>query len=442
MKKLRLFLLVGLAAGVSRQAVAQNVYPPVIQVTTFSSLGTSNNGTLKYCKDCDNVDPCAGSGTGAFAFRVNDVWSCASGGGAGFTSPGAGIPVDTTGSSDWAARCLAAGTGVSIANACGAAGNITVSLDGSIATIYTSGTATPSAACAPGELYYETDANYLWACTSTNTWTNTTLASLDITGLTAEPLITAGDQVPFYDTSATANRKFGREELTQTARAFWEVEEDFIGEYTVVRLPFVVGSAGTASGVGGIVSEAGHPGILRITTGTDATGWGYIGASGANGGGIHSVYLGDGAVHFTSWVRLSALSDGTTTYHVTIGLDSCTFGAGCTPADGVRMTYTDSVNSGKWRGVCTEDTAATNVDDTGSAVAATTWYRIDIEVNAAASSAEFFVDGTSIGSCGSNVPDTNDPVSPNLTIVKTLGGSSRNFDIDAIKFYGSMTTTR
>lgn len=42
----------------------------------FASLGTPANGTLVYCTDCTFADPCAGSGTGAFAKRLNGAWRC------------------------------------------------------------------------------------------------------------------------------------------------------------------------------------------------------------------------------------------------------------------------------------------------------------------------------------------------------------------------------
>jgi hypothetical protein len=46
----------------------------------FASLGTPNNGTITWCTDCkltsgsDNT--CAGTGTGAFAFRSGGIWRC------------------------------------------------------------------------------------------------------------------------------------------------------------------------------------------------------------------------------------------------------------------------------------------------------------------------------------------------------------------------------
>lgn len=44
--------------------------------TQFANLGTPVNGTFTFCPDCTIANPCAGSGTGAFAKRLNGVWVC------------------------------------------------------------------------------------------------------------------------------------------------------------------------------------------------------------------------------------------------------------------------------------------------------------------------------------------------------------------------------
>lgn len=44
--------------------------------TTFAALATPANGSFMYCSDCTIANPCAGSGTGAFAKRLNGVWVC------------------------------------------------------------------------------------------------------------------------------------------------------------------------------------------------------------------------------------------------------------------------------------------------------------------------------------------------------------------------------
>lgn len=47
-----------------------------ITATLFASLGTPADGIMKYCSDCTFANPCAGSGTGAFAKRLNGAWRC------------------------------------------------------------------------------------------------------------------------------------------------------------------------------------------------------------------------------------------------------------------------------------------------------------------------------------------------------------------------------
>ena len=44
--------------------------------TTFAALGTPSNGKIIFCSDCTVASPCAGSGTGAFAKRLNSAWVC------------------------------------------------------------------------------------------------------------------------------------------------------------------------------------------------------------------------------------------------------------------------------------------------------------------------------------------------------------------------------
>lgn len=68
----------------------------------FASLPSSPvpiNGTLIYCTDCVAQNPCAASGTGAFAERVNGAWACTiTGGGITGTLTTTFIPVATSAS--------------------------------------------------------------------------------------------------------------------------------------------------------------------------------------------------------------------------------------------------------------------------------------------------------------------------------------------------------
>jgi hypothetical protein len=54
----------------------ESVIGPPSGGTVFHSLGTPPNGTVRFCPDCTIANPCAGSGTGAIAKRLNGVWVC------------------------------------------------------------------------------------------------------------------------------------------------------------------------------------------------------------------------------------------------------------------------------------------------------------------------------------------------------------------------------
>jgi hypothetical protein len=42
----------------------------------FANLGSPQDGSTVYCSDCTETDPCAGSGNGAMAKRLNGRWDC------------------------------------------------------------------------------------------------------------------------------------------------------------------------------------------------------------------------------------------------------------------------------------------------------------------------------------------------------------------------------
>lgn len=50
--------------------------PVQLGSTTFSSLGTATGGITKWCADCVVATPCAGSGSGAWAFANGTRWAC------------------------------------------------------------------------------------------------------------------------------------------------------------------------------------------------------------------------------------------------------------------------------------------------------------------------------------------------------------------------------
>jgi len=81
-------------------------------------------------------------------------------------------------------------------------------------------------------------------------------------------------------------------------------------------------------------------------------------------------------------------------------------------------------------------------DDNGGVVTVTgaTWYLLEIEVNTAAGSAEFFVNGVSKGVISSGIPTAAMRIS--TTIEKILGTATRAFQIDYGYGYGELSVAR
>jgi hypothetical protein len=50
---------------------------------TYANLPTPSNGQFVYCTDCQQANPCASGGSGAFARREAGAWNCAGSGGGG-----------------------------------------------------------------------------------------------------------------------------------------------------------------------------------------------------------------------------------------------------------------------------------------------------------------------------------------------------------------------
>ena len=76
--------------------------------------------------------------------------------------------------------------------------------------------------------------------------------------------------------------------------------------------------------------------------------------------------------------RISNLSDGTNTFTVRLGFIDTDTGES---TDGCFFRYTDGTNSGKWQGVCRNNNTESTCD-TGITVAAATFYRLNVKVNA------------------------------------------------------------
>jgi hypothetical protein len=64
-------------AGTLAERVRFNFFGIQLAPVTQANLGTPPNGTVSFCSDCvKGGNPCAGSGNGAIAQRLSNIWRC------------------------------------------------------------------------------------------------------------------------------------------------------------------------------------------------------------------------------------------------------------------------------------------------------------------------------------------------------------------------------
>lgn len=200
--------------------------------------------------------------------------------------------------------------------------------------------------------------------------------------------------------------------------------------------PYSTGWQGGGSGGTTVTSngEAGAPGVFQLGTSTGSTNSRYM-----HRGNTH--LLAGGGVICAEWrVRIPTLSvAGSEAFTLRIGLHDSTSAA---PTDGLWFEYTDATNSGQWQVKASSNSTASTTNTT-SAPAANTWYRLKIVINAAGTSAEFFIDDVSVGTVTSNIPTGSGRVfGPNAGITKTQGTTARVLDMDAFWIFNKLTTAR
>lgn len=176
-----------------------------------------------------------------------------------------------------------------------------------------------------------------------------------------------------------------------------------------------------------------HPGVIALGTITSASSRSAI--LQVNPG--DAIILAGGKARFGVVANLPTLSDGTNTFICRMGLGSLNAGDN----DGIYFRYGSALNGGEWQGVCRSGgSEAGSVLDTNTA-ADTSWHRYEFEVNAAATSVEFFIDGTSKGTVSSNIVTAATRLAP-ASIVRSAGSASRSFLIDAYWLHLEFTTAR
>ena len=205
------------------------------------------------------------------------------------------------------------------------------------------------------------------------------------------------------------------------------LKEDFIATTAVGNL----GWTGTAnSGTNGMNSSSGSGtimGIYRGDTSTSSTSAPTL----SLGNGV-SMVLGLAETTYEMKFHVASLSTVGEEFIIRVGLHNSTTSAA--PVNGVFFEY-DRLSSVNWRLRALQNSVGT-VTTSATAVAAAAWMVLKCVINSAGTSAEFFVDGVSLGTVTSNIPTTiTYTVAPTLQIIKSAGTTSRVYYIDWFRLY-------
>lgn len=164
-----------------------------------------------------------------------------------------------------------------------------------------------------------------------------------------------------------------------------------------------VGSSGVSLANG----TSTHPGLLQLSVAGIGTGGAATLISGNNAG---SFVLGGGSLNMNFVFNPVALSDGVNTYTLYLGLlDGVSLNAGVVPVSGCFFKYTNSVNAGKWQ-IVTEAASVATTANTNTA-AATGFHNYGIQINAAATSVAFTIDGVAVA---------NSPLTTNIPTAQLM----------------------
>jgi hypothetical protein len=208
---------------------------------------------------------------------------------------------------------------------------------------------------------------------------------------------------------------------------------EFMGN-SIVDPIFTATSAGTGASNTVIASTVPEErGSLQHTTGQNTTGRAVFLTN-------NTISLGQGPVVVKSLnTRFPILSDATNRYQYVFGLLDGTSLSGI--IDGAYIAY-DDATSGNF--ICTTESNGTQTNTTtGITVAAATAYDFRVEVNAAATSVNFYIDNVLVATHTANIPSgVTRQTGAGSALFKTLGITARTVTIDAIGYSESFTTTR
>lgn len=176
-----------------------------------------------------------------------------------------------------------------------------------------------------------------------------------------------------------------------------------------------------------------HPGIVSAVIATASTDYLYLGS----GSGV--ILFGGGKYQAMTLMGFSALSTGSEEYIYRFGYLDGTANSDST--DGVWIEY-DRTVSVNWVMVTASNSTRTRTASTVPVVAGA-WILLKVAVNDTGTLAEFFVNGSSIGTIDTNIPTgTGRSTGEKMFFGKQVGNTSRIAYHDFLSWECDLTTAR
>ena len=197
-------------------------------------------------------------------------------------------------------------------------------------------------------------------------------------------------------------------------------------------------STGSTSNV--VTDNNTRVGLVRSTTGASATG--RTSPSSAS----NALRFGGGTWVYETGLNITTLSTGVERFQLIVGfLDTQ---SAANQVDGVYFLYdeggvsTGSAASGNWQTCCSSNSVRAFFT-TSNAVAQATWVNLRIEVNAAASSVSFYIDGVLVRTETQNIPSgSGRELGFGWLLIKSVGTTARTVDFDYLLVESDFTNSR
>jgi len=190
----------------------------------------------------------------------------------------------------------------------------------------------------------------------------------------------------------------------------------------------------------GTVSNSSSFSVVRLDTGTNTNG-GYRYTTGSN-----AFQLGSNPFRSEGRVRVNTNSDGTQTFQVLAGFFD-TFTA-VNQVDGAYFLYdsqgvsTGSAASGNWQ-IVTVSNSTRTFTTTSVAIDNSNFQKLRVDVNAAATSVDFYINDVNVGTHTTNIPSgSSRTTTSGVYIQKSAGTTARTADIDYLYLKAKFTTPR